>query len=130
VSASVFGVVDTSVFIAAEKGRGAIELPPRGAISVITLAELRLGVLMASEPEEHARRLRTLTTVGSMFEPLPITVEVVDAFSEIVAEARMSGRRPKAMDAWIAATAVTHGLPVYTRDRDFDGLKGVAVVKV
>lgn len=29
------------------------------------------------------------------------------------------------MDAWIAATAVTHGLPVFTQDADFDDLAEV-----
>ena len=129
-AAELAALIDTSVFVALEKGGTGIDLPARSAISVATLAELRLGVLMASDPEEHRRRLRTLTSVGAAYEPLGITPEVADAFAEIVGEGRLRGRRPKAMDAWIAATAVTFGLPLYTRDCDFDGLYGVTVVKI
>jgi predicted nucleic acid-binding protein len=64
------------------------------------------------------------------FEPLPITVEVASVFADIVADARLRGRRPGLMDVWIAATAVANGLPVYTQDADFDGLRGVTVVKI
>ena len=32
------------------------------------------------------------------------------------------GARPGMADALIAATAISHGLPLYTRDRDFERL--------
>jgi predicted nucleic acid-binding protein len=123
-------VLDTSVLIAAEQGRPLGAHPRRAAISVVTLAELRLGVAMASDPGLRAQRLRTFSAAERRFEPLSITVDVADAFADIVADARQRGRRPKANDAWIAATAVVHGVPVYTQDDDFDGLKGVTVVRI
>ena len=51
--------------------------------------------------------------------PLPIDSEVARTFAKLVAEARRRGKRPKIMDTWIAATAVTHDIPVYTQDEDF-----------
>jgi predicted nucleic acid-binding protein len=124
------GLLDTSVFIAGESGRALGTLPATAAISVVTIAELHLGVLMADRPSVRTRRLRTLTSVQSLFEPLPIDAEVARAFAEVVAQARRQGRRPKIMDAWIAATALTHGLPVYTQDDDFATIPGVRVVRV
>ena len=121
------GLLDTSVFIAQESGRALGTLPTAAAISVVTVAELHLGVLMADRPAVRARRLRTLTSVQNIFEPLPIDSEVARAFAEIVAEARRLGRRPKIMDTWIAATAATHGLPVYTQDDDFAAMPGIRV---
>jgi predicted nucleic acid-binding protein len=123
-------VLDTSVFIAAERGRPLGPLPPRGSISVVTLAELRIGVAMAPDPASHAQRLRTFSMAERLFEPLPITVEVADAFADIIADARHAGRRAKVMDVWIAATAVVHGVPLYTQDAGFEDLKGVFVVRV
>ena len=105
-------------------------MPAAAAISVVTIAELHLGVLMADRPSVRARRLRTLTSVQALFEPLPIDAEVARAFAEIVAQARRQGRRPKIMDAWIAATALTHDLPVYTQDEDFATLHRIRVVQV
>jgi len=124
------GVLDTSVFIARETGRPLAELPDTAAVSVITLAELHLGVLMAQGPAVRARRLRTLTTVQNAFEPLPIDAEVAQTFAELVAEARRHGKRPKIMDTWIAATAVTHDIPVYTQDEDFAEIPKVRVHRV
>lgn len=124
------GVLDTSVFIAKETGRPLAELPDMAAVSVITLAELHLGVLMARGAAVRARRLRTLTMVQNAFEPLPIDLEVARTFAELVAEARRHGKRPKIMDTWIAATAVAHDIPVYTQDEGFAEIPKVRVYRV
>lgn len=121
---------DTSVFIAAEQHRARGPLPEGAAISVVTLAELYLGVLMADDPVVRARRLQTLSAVQGAFQPLPIDEDVARTFAAIVAEARRLGRRPKVMDTWIAATAVAHGLPVYSQDADFGSIPQVEVVLV
>ena len=124
------GLLDTSVFIAQESGRKLGILPATAAISVVTLAELHLGVLLANGVATRARRLRTLTAVEAAFEPLPVDAQVARSFAEIVAEARRLGRRPKIMDTWIAATAAVHDLPIYTRDDDFLVIPGVQVFRV
>lgn len=130
-AAPLRALLDTSVFVAAEQGRPRAAVPAgRVAISVFTLAELRLGVLLAGDPIVQARRLRTFSLAERTFESLPITVEIADAFAEITAGARRNGRRPGAMDTWIAATAVAHGVPLYTQDGDFEGLQGLMVVRV
>lgn len=94
------------------------------------MAELHLGVLMADDPIVRAQRLQTLLAVQRAFQPLPIDEEVARAFASMVAEARRLGRRPGIMDTWIAATAVVHGLPVYSQDADFESIPGVEVVLV
>jgi predicted nucleic acid-binding protein len=124
------GLLDTSVFIADESGRPLGSLPRTAAISVVTIAELHLGVLMTDDPAIRAQRLRTLASVEALFEPFSIDVEVARAFAEIVAEARRQGRRPGIMDTWIAATAVAHDLAVYTQDEDFGQIPRVRVVRV
>jgi predicted nucleic acid-binding protein len=68
--------------------------------------------------------------VQDAFEPLPIDSEVARTFAELVAEARRRGKRPKIMDTWIAATAVTHDIPVYTQDEDFAEIPRVRVHQV
>jgi len=60
------GLADTSLFIAQEQQRPlAGEPPERIAVSVVTVGELRLGVLAANEPAIRAQRLETLTRGGS-----------------------------------------------------------------
>lgn len=124
------GLLDTSVFIAQESGHPVSLLPSWAAISVITIAELQLGVLMANDPAIRAVRLRTLSSVEALFEPLPVDTEVARVFAQLVAAARREGRRPGIMDTWIAATAVANGLSVYTQDEGFARIPGVSVVRV
>jgi len=121
------GLLDTSIFIAREAGRPMGELPEVAAISVVTLAELHLGVLMAQRSDVRAQRLRTLSAVQHSFEALEIDSEVARTFAEIVAEARKQGMRPKIIETWIAATALAHDLGVFTRDQDFDAIPRVRV---
>jgi predicted nucleic acid-binding protein len=124
-------IADYSTPPSSLRRRVAVRSAPRmAAISVITVAELHLGVLMADEPSIRAQRLRTLTSVETLFEPLPIDSEVARTFAELVAEARRQGRRPRIMDTWIAATAVAHVLPVYTQDDDFLTIPRVRIVRV
>jgi predicted nucleic acid-binding protein len=120
----VRGVLDTSVFIAGERERPlAVErLPDEAAVSVVTIAELHLGVHMADEVDIRARRLETLRAVQATYVALPIDEVVAAAFAELVATARRGGHRPKVQDTWIAATARVHAAAVYTQDRDFDDL--------
>ena len=118
------GILDTSVFIAGEGARPlAVErLPDEAAVSVVTIAELALGVHMAVDVDVRAKRLATLRAVQATYVALPIDEEVAAAFAELVASARQAGHRPKVQDTWIAATARAHAAAVYTQDRDFDDL--------
>jgi predicted nucleic acid-binding protein len=124
------GLVDTSVFIAREAGRPLEALPDEPAISVITLAELHLGVLRAKDSQTRARRLRTVSRVEREFEAIPIDAEVARIFASIARDARAAGRRPRVMDVWIAATGVRHGLVVFTQDADFADISQVQVQRL
>ena len=124
------GLLDTSVFVAREQDRPLGELPDEAAISVMTLAELHVGVLVAEDPIVRAQRLRTLTLVERTFDALPVDDQVARRFVEIVAAARRQGHRPTIVDALIAATAIRHDLPLYTQDDDFGSIPGVHAVRM
>lgn len=59
-------------------------------VSVVNLAELTLGVLMAGDAE-RAARVPTLSAVESTWDPLPVDAEVARQFARVAAELR--GRR-------------------------------------
>jgi len=42
------------------------------AISIVTLAELHVGVLVTHDPMRRAERLRRLTSIERWFDPLPV----------------------------------------------------------
>jgi len=125
----VTGILDTSVFVAREQDGPLAELPAEGRVSVVTVAELRIGVLVASEPSVRAQRMRTLTELEAL-AALPVDDQVAREFAEVMAEARRLRRRPKILDSLIAATARALNVPVYTQDADFDEIPGLQVVHV
>ena len=123
-------LADTSLFIGREKQRmSPSDLPDTLAVSIITVGELKMGVLAADEPDIRAVRLRTLT-YALAFEPLPVDDAVADAWAELRVALRAAGRKLMSNDSWIAATAIAHQLPIATQDADFDDVPGLTVIKV
>lgn len=117
------GLLDTSVFIAREDARPLGELPERVAVSVVTIGELQLGVLAATDDDTRARRAETLS-VARAADPIPISEAVMVSWARLVTDCRSAGahRAIKLTDALIAATAVEHGLPVITQDGNYEKL--------
>lgn len=115
------GLLDTSVVIAVGNGES-VELPDEGAISVITLCGLHHGVLIADD-EQRPARVATLAMAERVFEPLPVDPRVAPHYGRLMSVARRThGARPRVAGTLIAATAISHRLPLYTRDRDFEQL--------
>lgn len=128
---STRALADTSVFVALEQAR-----PPRRKVpddvlvSVVTVAELQLGVLMADDAVKRGVRLKTLTYVESTFEPVPIDVAAAREWARLVAHCRRARRRVPINDLWIASTAIVRDLAVLTQDTDYDGIPGLRVMKI
>ena len=124
-------IADTSVFIGLEGRRfdptqfAAFEW----GISSVTLGELRLGVLQARDPEAASRRLSTYQ-LAQRFEALVVDEAVADAWALLVSRLRALGRKAPINDSWIAATAISHGIPIVTQDADYDQMPGVGVIKI
>ncbi len=123
-------IADTSVFIARESGRPLGELPEEIAVSVVTAAELELGVLRADDAEVRATRVATLSQVRSTFPLLPVDQGTASCFARIADGELRAGRRLRRHDAWIAATAMRHGAAIVTQDADFASFSSVLVLRV
>ena len=121
------GVLDTSVFIATETGRQLDEtlIPDEVATTVVTLAELHVGVLAARTSAIRAQRLVTLESVADM-ETLPADEEAARMWARLRIYLAETGRRVRVNDLWIAAIAASRALPVITRDDGFAALDGTA----
>ena len=124
-------LLDTSFFVATESGRplGSMDEVTETEVSVVTLAELTVGVLVANDTDRPAR-VATLSMVESTWDPLPVDAEVARQFARIVAILRAAGRRVPVLDALVAATAVVEQIPVVTQDHDYDAIRGVQVIRV
>jgi len=127
------GVLDTSTLILLPRILDETLLPVEPLITTVTLAELSVGPLVATTDEERAARQSHVQQAESDFDPLPFDTPAARAFGRVALALRKSGRavKPRAYDVMIAATALAHGLPLYTcNPKDFRGIDGLTVVPV
>ena len=124
------GLIDTNIVILRDRLDPG-ELPALMAISAVTLAELSAGPHAvvgddARARAERGRRMSILQRVESEFEPLPFDAPAARAYGQLTGTVRELGRSPRRRhaDLQIAATAMVHGLPLYTTNpADFAGLE-------
>lgn len=125
------GLVDTSVVIDLERIEAA-DLPVEIAVSAITMAELAAGPHATIDPAERARRQDRLQRAEATFEPLPVDTAVARAYGRVYAAVAAAGRKARgrrAVNLFIAATAVAAGLPLSLRNPDdFAGLSEILEV--
>lgn len=96
------------------------------------MAELAAGPHATNDPDERARRQDRLQRIDRDFDPLPFDVQAARAYGRIYAAVTDTGRKARgarAIDLMNAATALAHGLPLYTRNpRDFAAVGDVVDV--
>jgi Predicted nucleic acid-binding protein, contains PIN domain len=124
---TVRALADTSLFVGLEQRRIVSANLPSLRLSMITVGELRLGVLAAKDQTARAMRLRTLESALKL-NPIPVDERVADVWAELRVALFAAGRRLEMNDSWIAATAIAHDLPLVTQDRDYDGVPGLTVI--
>jgi toxin FitB len=117
---TVRAILDTSVLLAPSVQPLEGEL----AISAVSLADLQFGVLVTNDPSTRANRLRRLTEFQRRFTALPIDDSVAASYGQLAAAVSTAGRRVRATDLLVAATAHAHRARLYTRNAvDLAGLE-------
>jgi predicted nucleic acid-binding protein len=123
------GLLDTSVLVSPAAGSS---LPDETSISMLSLAELAAGPHATTDSEERGRRQERLQMAEAMFDPLPFDAPCARAYGRVYSAIAQTGRKARgrrAVDLLIAATAVAHALPLYTRNaEDLRGLEDLLEV--
>jgi tRNA(fMet)-specific endonuclease VapC len=116
VSTSDRGILDTSTVVLLERIDDHRSLPPEPLITAVTLAELTVGPLVASDPGEQATRQLRLQQAEADFDPLPFDAAAARAFGCVVASLHRAGRKigARSYDAMIAGVALANDLPLFT----------------
>jgi predicted nucleic acid-binding protein len=130
---STRGILDTSTLILLGRITPIDALPDAALITAVTLAELSVGPLVATNDDDRVARQAHLQAAESDFDPLPFDAAAARAFGGVAASLRRNGRKPtaRAYDAMIAAIAIAADLPVYTcNPSDFVGIDGLELVAV
>ena len=119
-------ILDTnalSAFVDGDDGVGEIlRRQARAAIPVIVLGEFRYGI---AESRHRSAYEAWLESQLPRFEVLAVTEETAVAYAALRVALKRSGRPIPANDAWIAALALQHRLPVLSRDQHFDAVPGL-----
>ena len=119
-------ILDTnalSAFVDGDAGVGEIlRTQARASIPVIVLGEFRYGIADSRHQKEYESWLNLQLR---HFEILAITDQTAIAYATLRLALRRAGRPIPANDAWIAALALQHRLPILSRDARFDEIAGV-----
>lgn len=127
-------LIDTSVLIAAERGR--INLTPHLAarasqqvfLSVITVSELLYGAHRTRDPAQRNRRFALAESVLTQFKVLQADVSVARLHAQLKADLDARGTPIGPHDLWLAATCLAHGLTMVTGNlREFQRVHGLSV---
>jgi predicted nucleic acid-binding protein len=94
----------------------------RACIPVIVLGEFRYGIAQSTHRAAYDQWLES--ELGS-FELLAVTERTTTPYAKLRVALKQQGTPIPANDAWIAALALQHKLPVLSRDRHFDAVPGV-----
>lgn len=128
-------IIDTNVFIEAERRHGPVDLNPwkdRGSVflSVITVSELLVGVHRASTPERKLRRAEFVEAILTAIPILKLDEEVAREHANLFAGLASRGQMIGAHDLWIAATAITHNHALLTANTaEFLHVEGLEVLQ-
>lgn len=96
------------------------------AISFITVGEFYYGAEKAAWGQK--RRSQLETTLRN-YVVIPYDHEIARCYGRLVAERIHAGKPIAPNDAWIAACAVRHGVPLVTHnEKDFRAISGLALI--
>lgn len=95
------------------------------ALPVIVLGEYFYGI---HQSRFRVRYQRWLDVNLSLFDLLVVGLETAGRYAELRRELKTSGTPIPSNDAWIAALAREHRLPVVTRDVHFQAVRGLRLL--
>ena len=96
------------------------------AIAFITVGEMYFGAENKNWGEQKRKELET--TLRN-FVVIPYDHEIARCYGRLVAERKRNGKPISPNDAWIAACAARHAVPLVTHNaRDFEGITSLAVI--
>jgi tRNA(fMet)-specific endonuclease VapC len=83
------------------------------------LGEFRYGIALSKRRSSYESWLGSYL---GQFDVLPLTAETAFAYAALRVVLRRTGRPIPANDAWIAALALQHRLPLLSRDQHFEAV--------
>lgn len=96
------------------------------AIAFITVGEMYFG---AENKNWGEKKRKELETTLHNFIVIPYDHEIARCYGRLMAERKRNGQRIAPNDAWIAACAARHAVPLITHNaKDFEGITSLEVI--
>ena len=92
------------------------------AIPVIVLGEYRQGIVQSRHKESYEAWLSKYLPA---FKVLDVVEATASYYSTIVIDLKKIGKPIPTNDVWIAALCQQHSMPLLSRDRHFDLVRGI-----
>jgi predicted nucleic acid-binding protein len=119
-------ILDTNALSAIAEGEpGVANIFARArvvAIPVIVLGEYRYGIARSRHEREYERWLEEMVSISRVLE---IDEETALWYARLCGQLKDAGTPIPSNDAWIGALCRQHALPLLSRDRHFDLVKGL-----
>ncbi|MEO5923100.1 MAG: type II toxin-antitoxin system VapC family toxin [Bryobacteraceae bacterium] len=119
-------ILDTNALSAYADGVPAVvamvDAAPSVEVPVIALGEYAFGIEGSRRAVAYREWLVEFVEVSRV---LTITKETAAQYAQARVELKLAGSPIPANDLWIAALARQHRLPILSRDRHFDSVKGI-----
>lgn len=119
-------ILDTNALSAAADGApNAVEILNRSeriAVPVIVIGEYRFGILQSRQRQAYEKWLADWLAAVDV---LPIDQETAQHYADIALELKKIGRPVPTNDLWIAALCRQYSLPLMSRDKHFDAVRGI-----
>jgi tRNA(fMet)-specific endonuclease VapC len=94
------------------------------AVNTVVLGELLAGFAMGTRSGENRRLLGRFLS-NPRVNLLPLNLETAEHYAGIFSQLRRKGRPIPSNDMWVAASALEHGLALFTRDAHFAEIEGL-----
>ena len=94
------------------------------ALNTVVMGEMLAGFALGIRPRENRRLLGQFLATPRM-SLLPLAAETAEHYAAVFLQLRRKGRPIPTNDMWVAASALEHGLALFTRDAHFGEIEGL-----
>ena len=121
-------LIDTNIYSSAMRGDTEVVRLLR-RVSHIGISSISVGELLSGfkggNKEQKNRKELDIFLDSPRVALYPVTQETAEHYSSVLTRLKQKGTPIPTNDIWIAATALQHGLPLYTLDKHFSHIEEV-----
>ncbi len=121
-------LIDTNIYSSAMRGDTEVVRLLR-RVSHIGISSISVGELLSGfkggNKEQKNRKELDIFLDSPRVALYPVTQETAEHYSSVLNRLKQKGTPIPTNDIWIAATALQHGLPLYTLDKHFSHIEEV-----